>query len=196
LLLSHSLGTCLLNPIWSYWHKQKPNGDISKYKSCICVDGSHQQYRIYYWNTYAPVVDWSTLCLMLILSTILDLSSHQVDYIQAFVQASLNDPVYMQIPQGWHYEPQTNAYGYMLIQHSAISCTLSNISKTYMDVAKQIAQNSVYASGQRITSMRISSVHCQPLPLHLVWLNHHPLYQWLLYFETKWQCYQLTTWAC
>jgi len=38
---------------------------------------------------------------MLILSSILDLKTCQIDYTQAFLQAELHDPVFIQIPQGW-----------------------------------------------------------------------------------------------
>jgi len=107
-LQSLPLGMHLLNAIWSYSHKCKPNRNISKHKSRICVGGSQQQYSIDYWNTYAPVVQWSTICLMLILSTILGLASHQIDYVQAFPQATLDDPVYMRIPQGWYYDTTTS----------------------------------------------------------------------------------------
>jgi len=55
-----------------------------------------------YWETYAPVASWSTIRLMLILSSILGLHSRQVDYMQAFPQAELQDPVFLCIPQGWH----------------------------------------------------------------------------------------------
>jgi len=98
-------GTCLLNAIWSYHHKCKPDGNLSKYKSRICVDGSKQQYSIDYWNTYTPVVQWSTVCLMFIISTIFRLASRKINYTQAFPQAALDDPVYMRIPQGWYYCP-------------------------------------------------------------------------------------------
>ena len=43
----------LLNAIWSYHHKQCPDGLLLKHKSRICADGSQQQYRIDYWETYA-----------------------------------------------------------------------------------------------------------------------------------------------
>jgi len=43
---------------------------------------------------------------MLILLALLGLASCQVDYVQAFPQASLDDPVYMCIPQGWYYSPE------------------------------------------------------------------------------------------
>jgi len=99
-------GTQILNAIWSYCQKCCPNGNLYKYKSCICVDGSQQCYGIDYWDTYAPVIQWSTICLLFILATTLGLSSHQIDYVQAFLQPALNDPIYMKVPHGWFYCPK------------------------------------------------------------------------------------------
>jgi len=89
-------GTHILNAIWLYWCKHQPNGDLYKHKSQICVDGSQQHYGIDYWDTYAPVVQWSTVRLLFILATILGPASQQIDYVQAFPQAKLDDLVYMQ----------------------------------------------------------------------------------------------------
>jgi len=100
-------GTHLLNVIWSYHRKHKLNGNLSKYKSCICVNDSKQQFGIDYWNTYAPIMQWSTICLMFIMLTILDLASHQINYTQAFPQANLDDLVYMHMSQGWYYDMVT-----------------------------------------------------------------------------------------
>jgi hypothetical protein len=91
----------LLSSIWSYRRKRSPIGKILKYKSRLCVDGSQQELGRDYWETYAPVVSWTTVRLMLLLSSILNLKTRQVDYTQAFPQAPLNDPVYMRTPQGW-----------------------------------------------------------------------------------------------
>jgi hypothetical protein len=94
----------LLSSIWSYHRKRSPTGKILKYKARICVDGSQQTFGRDYWEVYAPVVSWPTIRLMLLLSLILDLKQRQVDYTQAFSQASLSDPVYMRLPQGWHID--------------------------------------------------------------------------------------------
>jgi hypothetical protein len=64
----------------------------------------HSSYGHDYWETYAPVVSWSTVHLVLLLSTILHLKSRQVDYTQAFPQTELADPVFMRPPQGWHID--------------------------------------------------------------------------------------------
>jgi hypothetical protein len=38
----------------------------------------------------------------MLLSTLLGLKSRQVDYTQAFPKAKLDEPVFMNIPQGWY----------------------------------------------------------------------------------------------
>jgi hypothetical protein len=82
--------TRLFNAIWSYHHNRHPDGALHKHKSRICADGSQQKYGIDYWQTYAPVVHWrSTVCMVLVLSVLLNLESRQVDYTQALSQATL-----------------------------------------------------------------------------------------------------------
>ena len=47
--------------------------------------------------------------MVLVLSALLRLKSCQVDYTQAFPQnqAPLGDDVFMHIPQGWFYDPES-----------------------------------------------------------------------------------------
>jgi hypothetical protein len=103
----------LLSSIWSYRRKRNPIGDIVKWKARLCVDGSQQVHGRDYWETYASVVSWASVRLLLLLSTILNLKSRQVDYTQAFPQAPLDDPVYMRLPQGFYVAPD-----HTLQQHS------------------------------------------------------------------------------
>lgn len=72
------------------------------------VDGSRQQYGIDYHDTYSPVISWTTVRLLLILSKLLNLFSRKVDYVQAFPQATLDDEdVFMEIPPG--YKSKSNS---------------------------------------------------------------------------------------
>jgi Reverse transcriptase (RNA-dependent DNA polymerase) len=103
----------LFSAIWSYPCKCHPDGVLLKHKSRICVDGSQQQYGIDYWETYTPVIHWSTVHMVLVPSALLKLKSRQVDYTQAFPQAPLDDDVFMRIPQGWFVDPATQ----QLLQH-------------------------------------------------------------------------------
>jgi hypothetical protein len=92
----------LLNAIWSYKHKRLPTGAFHKYKSRLCSDGSQQRHGQDYCETYAPVVSWSTVRLILSLASMRGLRSKQVDFTQAFTQAPIDEGVFMKIPQGWH----------------------------------------------------------------------------------------------
>ena len=53
-----------------------------------------------YFESYSPVVQWSSVRLMLILSIVHGLETCQVDYVNAFAQAALDKEVYIEIPQG------------------------------------------------------------------------------------------------
>jgi hypothetical protein len=93
--------TKLLSSIWSYRRKHSPNSTPLKHKSHICVNGKEQAFGRDYWETYAPVASWATIRMLLILSSLMNLKTRQVDYMQAFPQALLEDPVFMRVPQGW-----------------------------------------------------------------------------------------------
>eukprot|EP00957_Ditylum_brightwellii_P160420 12212648-Ditylum_brightwellii.AAC.1 len=58
----------VLQVVWSHRRKQKLTGKIYHHRSCICADGSRQQYGIDYNGTYSPVVQWSTVRLLMALS--------------------------------------------------------------------------------------------------------------------------------
>jgi hypothetical protein len=84
--------------IWSFRKKRLPCWTIIKWKSHLCPHGGQQFQGGYFWHTYAPVVKWSTVHLILILTTFLGYHSRQVDFVQAFSQANFDCDVYMKIP--------------------------------------------------------------------------------------------------
>jgi hypothetical protein len=97
----------LISTIWSYRWKRLPDGTLLEHKARMCINGKQQELGRDYWETYTPVASWATICLMLILSTILNLKSCQIDYTQAFPQAKLDDPVFIRVPQGWYIKDET-----------------------------------------------------------------------------------------
>ena len=54
-------------------------------------------------NTYDPVVQWYTVMLMLVLTYIMVLKNQVPDFSNAFSQAKLNQPVYLQPPAKYSY---------------------------------------------------------------------------------------------
>jgi hypothetical protein len=129
----------LLSSIWSYRRKRLPNGVLSKYKSRLCVNGKEQKFGRDYWETYAPVANWSTIRLLLYLSTILNIKTRQVDYTSAFPQADLDVPVYMRIPQRWYVGPDGKLAQHNNPKHN--SCTHYLRLKKNLYGCKQTARN-------------------------------------------------------
>ena len=94
-------GEKVLGSTWAFRRKRFPDGRVKKLKARICARGDQQVKGVDAFDTFSPVVSWSTVRLMLILSVALNLATVQVDYDNAFVQAELKEPVYMEIPRGY-----------------------------------------------------------------------------------------------
>jgi hypothetical protein len=56
--------TIHLDLILTYTRKRCLDGSLKKYKSRLCVNGSRQIQGIDYTESFAPVVQWSTICMM------------------------------------------------------------------------------------------------------------------------------------
>ena len=60
-------GKTILNSVWTFKRKTHPSGEIYRYRSRLCVDGSRQQHGVDFSNSYSPVVNWSTIRLLFII---------------------------------------------------------------------------------------------------------------------------------
>lgn len=76
---------------------------IKKFKARFCARGDRQLEGIDYFETYAPVVMWVTIRLLLILECLLGLVSKQGDVECAFLHAHLEpgEKVYIDMPLGF-----------------------------------------------------------------------------------------------
>ena len=92
-------GTKILGTTWAFKRKRYPDGTVKKLKARICVDQQIKGLDVF--DTFAPVVQWSVVRLVLTLSIALGLETIQVDYANAFVQATLDKPVYVQCPRNY-----------------------------------------------------------------------------------------------
>jgi hypothetical protein len=80
---------------WAFNCKRYPDGSVRKLKAWFYVRGDKQVEGVDYFNTYAPVVTWTIVRILLILSSILGLATTQVDYTAAFVHADVGEDVYI-----------------------------------------------------------------------------------------------------
>ena len=83
----------VLPSTWAFKCKRYPDGTIRKLKATFCARGDKQIEGLDFFDTFAPVVNRTTVCRMLIMSIILGLATKQVDYTAAFVHAPIDkDP--------------------------------------------------------------------------------------------------------
>jgi hypothetical protein len=86
--------------IWSFKRKHYPDGLLNKHKARLCAHRGQQTWGQDYWETYAPVVTWASVRLLLIVAKIHSLSPKSINFVLAFPQADLDVPVYMELPEG------------------------------------------------------------------------------------------------
>ena len=96
-------GKNILDSTWAFKLKRYPDGLIKKFKARFCARGDQQIEGVDFFETYAPVVQWTTVRLMLILEVLLGLKSKQGDVTAAFLHADLdeNEEVYVKMPLGF-----------------------------------------------------------------------------------------------
>jgi hypothetical protein len=73
---------------------------LNKHKAQLCALSGQQTWGKDYWETYAPVVTWASVWLLLIAAKFHGLSSKSIDFVLAFPQADLGVPVYIELPAG------------------------------------------------------------------------------------------------
>ncbi len=89
--------------MWAFKCKRYPDGCIKKFKSCFCARGDKQLEGIDFFETYAPVVQWTTIRLMFILEILLGLQSKQGNFLCAFLHGELEpgEKFYVEMPLGF-----------------------------------------------------------------------------------------------
>jgi hypothetical protein len=88
---------------WAFKCKRYPDGCIKKFKARFCARGIKQLKGIDFFETYAPVVQWTTIQLMLILEILLGLKSKQGNVLCAFLHGELErgENVCVEMPLGF-----------------------------------------------------------------------------------------------
>jgi hypothetical protein len=86
--------------VWSMKRKRDPAGNIIKHKARLCAHGGMQTYGVNYWETYSPVVAWSTVRTVLTISLILGWHMRSIDFVLAYPQADVKTDIYMFPPKG------------------------------------------------------------------------------------------------
>jgi hypothetical protein len=89
----------VIKSTWFFKLKRLTDGAPSKFKARFCVRGDLQEEGVDYFETYAPVVQWSTVRLLLRMVLKEGWATRQVDYTNAFAQAEIKEEVYVYPPK-------------------------------------------------------------------------------------------------
>ena len=91
----------VIKSTWAFKLKRYPYGLINNFKARFCYRGDMQLEGVDFFETYALVVQWTTVRLMLILEFLLEFKSNQVYVTAAFLRADLDKykRVFVEIPR-------------------------------------------------------------------------------------------------
>ena len=84
--------------VWLMKCKRNPVGEIVKYKARFCAHGGQTKEGVHYTNTFAPVITWTMIHFLLILSLVHNWHTRQIDFVLAYPQAKVSHDLYMLVP--------------------------------------------------------------------------------------------------
>ncbi|MGB9152505.1 MAG: reverse transcriptase domain-containing protein, partial [Alphaproteobacteria bacterium] len=87
---------------WLFRVKLNSSGKVERYKARLVAKGFTQKEGIDYNETFAPVVKYKSLRIILALAYMLNYELKQMDVITAFLNAKLDEDVYMHVPEGFN----------------------------------------------------------------------------------------------
>ncbi|KMQ86522.1 retrovirus-related pol polyprotein from transposon tnt 1-94 [Lasius niger] len=94
---------------WVFKMLQDTDGAIKRHKARLCARGFQQKFGVDYTETFAPVVRYDSLRVILALVTHQDLEMMQFDIKTVFLYDDLEKTIYMKIPEGLKVKDSDNA---------------------------------------------------------------------------------------
>ena len=85
---------------WVFKKKRDANGAVQRYKARLVAKGYDQEYGIDFYETFAPVLKYKSLRMLVLLSLIYGYELVQLDIKTAFLNADIDEDLYMEVPDG------------------------------------------------------------------------------------------------
>ena len=94
-------GSNVITVKWVFKRKHDASGTPTEYKARMTPHGYKQVEGVDYYETYAQVGKYKTLRVLLSLAAHFDLELEQLDVPSAFLNADLDEDIYMELPEGF-----------------------------------------------------------------------------------------------
>ncbi|KAG4043721.1 hypothetical protein PC123_g20813 [Phytophthora cactorum] len=101
ILVERPKGKKILTSKWVYVRKRNRRGEVIRHRAPITIKGCQQEYGVKFWNTYAPVVSFEAVKLVLLLALHCGLLCEHIDFVMAFLNGPIGEDVeiYMEMPE-------------------------------------------------------------------------------------------------
>jgi len=87
---------------WVFAKKLNSNGEVKRFKARLVAKGYKQIAEVDYYDTFAAVMRYKSLKLILSIGSMLDMEIRHLDVPTAFLNAELKEDVYVEQPEGFH----------------------------------------------------------------------------------------------
>ena len=93
----------VISSTWALKVKRYPDGSVKKFKARFCARGDQQKEGIDFFETWSPVVQWSTIRIVMIPTALRGWKLVQCDITAAFIHALLKpgEEIYVHQPRGF-----------------------------------------------------------------------------------------------
>ena len=92
---------------WIFKRKINADGSVERYKARLVAQGFSQTHGRDYDETFCPVVRFESIRSVIAVAVQNDLILHQMDVTSAFLNGTLEEEVFMQQPEGYKSEGET-----------------------------------------------------------------------------------------
>jgi hypothetical protein len=86
---------------WVFRKKYRSNGEVERWKARWVAKGFTQMEGVDYFETFAPVLKYKSLRILLVLAAKYDLELKQMDIVTAFLYADVKETIYVEQPEGF-----------------------------------------------------------------------------------------------
>ena len=133
----------VLPSVWAFKIKRFPDGLLKKFKARFCARGDRQVEGVDYFDTWAPVVMWSTIRTVMVLSLVMGWVSAQCDITAAFIHAFIptNETIYVHQPRGFRVKP-----GYVLKLNRTLYGLRQSPRLFYLHLTERLLRQGLTAS--------------------------------------------------
>lgn len=94
------IGRKALQSKWVFKVKRDGNGNVDRYKARLVIKGFQQRKGLDFSEVFSPVVSKPAIRVILTVAAIKDLEIEQLDVKTAFLNATINEEIYMAVPEG------------------------------------------------------------------------------------------------